>query len=237
MVRTAAALGVLLVTTCTAPPARACCVVDGVHGIPVRTCEAGICRSHTLGARGECRNNQCTESGKECSAVCPAGYSTSGGTRFTCEEGDRWSSGTLNCTLDECSAAEMHLPDNAEWAEGTASKCRNGESENGFFKQGTICIASCNKGYYSLPDGPRKRVCTKTAGTDGRLGDISWSGGGEPLVCTKMSSCTSALQGRQHRDWEPGCRMGCGSTCSSTCSAPYRNGGENAQEYKCVCGK
>jgi hypothetical protein len=52
-----------------------------------------------------------------------------------------------------------------------------------------------------------------------------------------MSSCTSALQGRQHRDWEPGCRMGCGSTCSSTCSAPYRTGGENAQEYKCVCGK
>ena len=82
-----------------------------------------------------------------------------------------WSAGTLTCTLEACSAAEMRLPKHATWGSGNTSVCAS-PPDDGFLPVGTACTAACNSGYYAS-SGQATRTCLNK----GTKGNIGWDAG------------------------------------------------------------
>eukprot|EP01045_Picozoa_sp_COSAG04_P017842 COSAG04_NODE_1609_length_6174_cov_10.786864_1_plen_680_part_00 len=144
----------------------------------------------------------------------------------------RWSAGTLTCTLSECSASTVPLPEHAEWGAGTDPGCRGGPGGR-FLPAGTVCNATCSEGYYRS-DGVGARTCR----INGPNGDTGWSG--DLLVCTRDGTCSSEPDSNSH--WLRGSSK-CGATRKASCNAGYQRGWDasgkptvaQTLEYTCEC--
>lgn len=150
-----------------------------------------------------------------------------------------WSAGALNCTLSACPAADLNLPEHAEW---TSTGCEGG-AEHEFLDRGAVCVAKCSDGYYRT-GGDTTRTC-QVRGDDPAKGDMIWSGAA--LECTKAGTCDptpdSAAGDDRDSAWQGRCTFKCGAKCSDWCEQgfqrPWVDGKPpphtGVREYTCEC--